>query len=126
MKEIIKTIIVISILIQGCGLDQSELNTFSSASDTLILRTQKHKDRGPFLSSHVPVAFKDIPNDLQSEFIVPDGLIEIKSLYLSADYGQENPDYIDIISGSYDNREIYIVDENNNNNFKDDSVCCKT
>lgn len=48
-----------------------------------------------------------------NEFIVPADVLELKSLHLSTDYAEENPDYVDIISGILDNRKIFIVDENN-------------
>ncbi len=122
MKIFIKTIIIICILIQGCEFKAIELNRFSSSTDTLTIRTEKQKDRGPFVSSHIPIVFEDIPKELMNEFIVPADVFELKSLHLSPDYAEENPDYVDIISGILDNREIFIVDENNNNNFQDDSV----
>lgn len=122
MKIFIKIIIIICILIQGCKFKPNVVNRFSSSSDTLIIRTEKHKDRGPFVSSHVPIEFEFFSNDSMNKFIVPPDLLETKSLHLSTNYSEDNPDYIDIISGILNDRNIFIVDENNNNNFLDDSI----
>ena len=122
MKIFITIIIISGILIQSCDFKSNELNCFSSSSDTLTIRTEKNKGRGPFISSYVPITFEDFSNESMKQFIVPSNLLEIKSLHLSTNYADNNPDYIDIISGLLDDKEIFIVDENNNNNFQDDSV----
>lgn len=122
MKIFIKIIIIICILIQGCKFKPNVVNRFTSSSDTLIIRTEKHKDRGPFASSYVRIEFEYLSNDSMNKFIVPPDLLEIKSLHLSTNYAEDNPDYIDIISGILNDKNIFIVDENNNNNFMDDSI----
>jgi len=122
MKIFNKIIIIICILFNGCEFKSNELNWVSSTCDTLIIRTEKHKDRGPFVSSHVRIEFEYFSNESMNKFILPSDLLEIKSLHLSTNYAEDNPDYIDIISGILNDRKIFIVDENNNNNFKDDSI----
>jgi hypothetical protein len=122
MKRFIHTLIIICLHIQGCDFKTKQLNHFSSSADTLIIKTETQKDRGPFVSSHVPISFDIIPTDSIEKYIVPAGFILLKSLHLPTDYTKENPDYVDIITGLFDNKEVFIVDENNNNSFQDDSV----
>ena len=116
------TTIITLILFQGCGYEKNEFNSFSLTTDTLIIRTEKHKDRGPFVSSHVAIQFEAMPEESKKNFILPDDIFELKSVHLPTDYEKEDPDHIDIISGIQENVEVFIVDENNNNNFQDDSI----
>jgi hypothetical protein len=116
------TTIIILILFQGCGYEKDEFNSFSLTTDTLIIRTEKHKDRGPFVSSHVAIQFETMPEESKKDFILPDDIFELKSVHLPTDYKNDDPDHIDIISGIQESVEVFIVDENNNNNFQDDSI----
>ncbi len=106
MKFFLQTLIIVSIFTQGCEVKKNGINHFSSLADTLIIRTEKQKDRGPFLSSHVPINFEAMTQETMKDFIFPSGISQIKAIHLYADYADEEPNYVDIISGILNDEEI--------------------
>jgi hypothetical protein len=122
MKILLKVFLLIAILNQGCGLNKKSPNQFSSSSDTLLIRTEKHKGDGLFSLGVIPLVFKDTIEDFSHPVIFPKQITNIKRIEMSTDFWAEKAHYIDIMNGSIGKKAIFIVDENNNKDFTDDSI----
>lgn len=122
MKQFSQGLIIFSTFLFGCENRESGLNQFTSSSDTLIIRTNKHIDSGPFYSLSFPITFKDIAEEVIMDIKIPNEIEETKVFQLSTDFAEEQPNYVSIISGLMNNEKIYVVDANNNTSFNDDSI----
>lgn len=122
MKIIFKILIIILILNQGCRISKNEINQFSASSDTLVIRTEKQKGDGLFQLGASYLNFKDTTETFPYPVIYPENLEDIKRVQIYTDFRAKEPHYVDIMSGKKDEEKIFIVDENNNNDFTDDSI----
>lgn len=122
MKLLLKILLLTAFFNQGCGVDKPESNQFSSSSDTLIIRTEKHKGDGLFSLGVTPSNFKDTTDEFTNSVLIPDHIKNIKRMEMSTDFLAEKAHYVDIMNGRIGEKEIFIVDENNNKDFTDDSV----
>jgi hypothetical protein len=122
MKILLRMLLLTTILNQGCGRNQKVPNQFSSSSDTLLIRTEKHEGDGLFSLGVRPADFKDTIEEFSNSVVFPKQVADIKRIKMSTDFRAKEAHYIDIMIGRIGKKEILIVDENNNKNFTDDSV----
>ncbi len=145
MKTIRLLSIGIVIVLSSCAEKKPTANAFNSSEDTLILETTKFKGEGLFNTGAGSLSLKDTtewkellswfdfgfiyPNDLEDQKI---GFTSIMFFPLKY-YSQSNFDTIQIntsieentigiVSGVISGNEIFILDENNNKDFRDDSI----
>jgi hypothetical protein len=121
MKPILKTLLILSLLNPGCT-NKPLPNHFLSSSDTLLIRTEKQEGDGLFTLGAVRMDFKDTTKEFANSVIFPKQITNIKRIQLSTDFWAKEPHQVDIMYGKIAEKEIFIVDENNNQNFTDDSV----
>lgn len=116
---------------------------FSSTQDTLILSTTKMRGNGIFEIGAGSFTFKDTTDEHIQEWIdypvqYPDGIDSLKvgfrlitfspfryrgeSVDTFAGYNKDKSNAILAMSGKIAGEEIYIFDQNNNQDFRDDSI----
>jgi len=115
--------LVLICMLPGCSSVTKEMNSFSATNDTLVIRTQKQKGQGLFMIGAVNPDFKD-PADKSFTYPVTFStqIENITRLQLLTEFVHENKNYIDILKGTKDNEEVFIVDKNNNHDFTDDAI----
>lgn len=113
---------LVAILNQSCGSDKKVPNHFSSSNDTLLIRTEKHAGDGLFSLGVTDLIFKDTIEKFTYSVVYPKEITHIKRLQISTDFDAKEAHYVDIMHGRINDKEIFVVDENNNNDFTDDSV----
>ena len=137
-KAIFGFIIIFGIIIfSSCNPKRDYSSHFLSSSDTLIIKTEQVKGFGLlyYLSSIHRFNFKD---SLKFEVILPENISDIQLDYELVDYyidriiTEKNLDSLKILSlkensvcflkGLKGKDEILIFDENNNKDFRDDSI----
>lgn len=122
MKQLLIIILLIFIF-QGCATTNKKMNSFSGDNDTLVIRTQKQKGGGLFCIGATNPDFKIISDpSFTYSVVLPDNVSDITRMQIATDYVEKNKNYIDIIKGSIDGKEVFAVDANNNHNFTDDSI----
>lgn len=122
MKILFKILLLTAILNQGCGNNKQVTNQFSSSSDTLIIRTEKQKGDGLFTLVVTLSDFKDTIEKFSHSVVYPKQISNIKRMERPTDFSAEKAYYVDIMNGRIGEKEVFIVDENNNKDFTDDSV----
>ena len=101
---------------------QEANNQFSSSDDTLLIRTSRMKGSGVFEVGGTTIVFQDTMDLFGYPIDYPDSLTNILGFGISAD-GKSKLDYIDIISAQLPSGDsVFIVDQNNNQSFRDDSI----
>ena len=133
------------IVLSSCIEKKPQLNAFNSSQDTLILETSKIKGEGLFstgaasLSLRDTTEYKKFLDWFDFQFVYPINLENQKigfTLIMMRPlkyYDKDNLDTIQvntsreentigIVSGRIDEKEIFILDENNNKDFRDDSI----
>lgn len=115
-------IIVLVLMFYGCQKKRNDRNQFSSLTDTLVIQTQKQKGDGLFLLGASPLNFTDSLDKFSYDVVFPESITEIKRAQRATNFKSEEPSYIDIMSGIKEGEKVFVVDENNNNTFEDDSV----
>jgi hypothetical protein len=126
------------IFILGCNPKQLQVNHFTSSNDTLVLRTEKIKGYGMFPGGGGDVGFCDTSEYYKYPVIFPKNITDIKFSHEIIDFKKfDYDDYqnkkswnnpilkdnsICLMSGKKGNQSILIVDENNNKDFRDDSI----
>lgn len=155
MKLTTISLLIGLIVILGCNREIKQENNFTSATDTLILKTVKTKGFGMFPAGAWQIYFEDTTERYEYPVIFPKNITEIKlalqhvdikpfqyqdlkeshSDFMAAFLAEHFPEKFDtsnvapikknticIMSGKLDNENVFIVDENNNKDFRDDSV----
>lgn len=137
--------VLILIVLSGCTTKQPQTNNFLSSEDTLIIETNKFESSGLFKVGATQLTFKDtaewkeIFDWFDFQFIYPKNLKETKIGFTSIMFNplryydklkhdtlqkntssQENQ--IFIVTGILDNKEVFILDQNSNKDFRDDSI----
>jgi len=138
------------VLLIGCTQNVSNSNKFLSQSDTLIIKTVKHKGLGLFQNGAGLITFLDTsewkkrlePINRYPNYTIqyPDNGKNWKLNFFSYMFDslryydeetgkellQQNLSLADksliMIKGSLNNKEVLILDENNNKDFRDDSI----
>jgi hypothetical protein len=106
----------------GCQESRNSENHFSSISDTLFVKTHKVKGSGLLDFGYKGLQLKDTSDTFSYSIVYPRNIKNLKRLQLKVDY-EETKDYnIEILLGSKDGQQVFIVDENNNKDLGDDSV----
>ena len=118
--RIVLTLLVMVFILQGCHEVEKIPNQFSSSSDTLVIRTQKQKGNGGFVTGATSLRFEDSLELFPYELKFPEKLADIKRYQMHTDFKAEEPQYIDIVHGTITDKELFIVDENNNKDLTDD------
>ena len=122
IKIVLKIFLLIVFLNYGCAIDKKTSNQFSSSDDTLIIRTKKQKGDGLFSLGVIPLDFKDTIEEFAHSVVYPKHVTNIKRLEMSTDFRATEAHYVEIMNGRLNDKEVFIVDENNNNDFTDDSI----
>jgi peroxiredoxin len=122
MKILFKILLFVAILGQGCVNDKQATNQFSSSSDTLHIRTEKQKGAGLFSLGVSDLYFKDTIAEFPNSVVYPKQISNIKRMQMPTDFRAEEAHYVEIMIGIIGEKEIFIVDENNNKDFTDDSI----
>ena len=115
-------LVIILIINPGCGIRKNDINQFSSSIDTLVIRTQKQKGGGLFTLGAFSPNFKDSTEEFTYSVKYPNKIIDIKRVQMSTDFKAVEAHYVDIMNGKRGKEKIFVVDENNNKDFTDDSV----
>ena len=110
------------IVISSCSYHKGRSNQFESTRDTLIIECKKQKGDGLFDLGVGPSDFTDTTAEFDHTVIYPEQLADVKRDQMAIDLRTENPDYIDLITGKLGKLKVFVVDENNNQNFRDDSI----
>lgn len=112
------------ILGQGCKTSDgpADSNQFSSSQDTIVLQTEKVKGSGLFSLGAGSLTFREIDELFEYPVVFPKHISNIEGIQMSVDFAAAEPDYIDIIRGDLDSQQVFVVDQNNNKDFTDDSV----
>lgn len=140
-------VIILLVITQACKSSHSEIeaNTFNSSSDTLVINTKKFKGNSLFPDRAGYMSFRDFseweeeldwfdfeltyPEKMQNAEIGLSGIM-LKPIRF---YDKQGSDTIQlntsrsenircIAKGKTNNKEIFIIDENNNKDFRDDSI----
>jgi len=124
MKSIKIFIAVLYILaLCGCSATKNKLNHFTSSNDTLLIRSQKHKGAGLFTIGAMSPEFIN-PDDtiFKNTAILPKELVNISRLQVPVDFRQEKREHVDILKGTKNGHEVFIIDTNKNYDFSDDTI----
>ncbi len=121
MKNSFLKIMFLVLVLQGCKKREYGLNQFYSSSDTLVIRTSKQKGTGLFTWGTGSLFFNDSIN-LSYKPVLPKEILDIKYAQKFIDFKSENKFSVDIISGVKNGQKVFVVDENYNKNFTDDSI----
>lgn len=122
MIKLVFKILLFVIILQGCKQKNHILNQFSSSSDTIVIKTQKKKGAGLFISSSFPLTFKDTSEKFDYAIICPKNINNIKRIQKIVGIHDSISYFINIIKGNIGGKEIFVVDENNNRDLRDDSI----
>lgn len=119
-----KTLLLFTItsLLVSCGITEKDPGHFTSATDTLIIRTEKRKGDGLFMAGISPCEFRDTSDEFAGPVIYPKQVTDIRRMQIAADFRTLTPGYIELIKGRLKGNEIFILDENNNKDLNDDPV----
>jgi hypothetical protein len=121
MKILLPHLILI-LVISSCSHHKGRSNQFESTRDTLIIECKKQKGDGLFEGGVTSSDFTDSTAEFDHTVIYPEQLTDIKRDQMNIDIGAEKPDYIDLIIGNLGKLKAFVVDENNNQDFRDDSI----
>jgi hypothetical protein len=97
-------------------------NQFLSSSDTLIIKTNKIKANGLFDVSYGTLKFKDTSEKFSNSIKYPTNIKNLKRFQLKVDYKETKNLNVEILLGDKNDRQVFIVDENNNKDLKDDTI----
>jgi hypothetical protein len=122
MKILLKVLLLIVFLTHGCGINKKTPNQFTSSDDTLIIRTEKQKGDGLFSLGVMPLDFMDTIEEFTHRVIYPKHITNIQRIEMSVDFRATEAHYVEIMTGRINDKEVIIVDENNNKDFTDDSI----
>lgn len=122
MKILKKVLLAMVVLTTSCSINKETPNQFSSIDDTLIIRTAKQKGAGLFSLGVMPLEFKDTIEEFACRVVYPKHITNIKRMEMPADFRAKDVDYVEIMTGRINEKEVIIVDENNNKDFTDDSI----
>ncbi len=120
MKTLLSLLLFV-FLLQSCKQENLNVNTFSSLSDTLVIKTSKQPGSGLFQWGTGMLHFSDSIN-LPYKPLLPKDLADIKYAQKLVDFQSENKKSVDIILGLKNGEKVFVVDENFNKNFTDDSL----
>ncbi|PZR22249.1 MAG: hypothetical protein DI539_05995 [Flavobacterium psychrophilum] len=109
-------------VIYSCAGVKKGINHFKSSDDTLVIRTQKHKEAGLFALGAMSPVFRN-PDDtvFVHAVIFPKQLLNVSRFQAPVDFRQKQPEYVDVLKATENGREIFIIDSNNNHDFTDDT-----
>ncbi|WP_422106750.1 hypothetical protein [Winogradskyella sp.] len=96
--------------------------SYTTDQDTLLIRTKKHKGSGLFYFASSDLYFEKDNDSFPYKIEYPDHLSKIKRAQIITDLKAEKRNYIDIITGKLEDKDVFIIDENNNKSFLDDSI----
>jgi hypothetical protein len=122
MKILLTVFLLIASITHGCKIHNERPNQFSSSNDTLIIRTEKQKGDGLFSLSVMPLDFKDTLEEFTHRVVYPMQVTNIKRMEMSTDFRAAEAQFVEIMTGKINDKEVILVDENNNKDFTDDSI----
>ncbi|WP_420574780.1 peroxiredoxin family protein [Kordia sp.] len=115
--------LLLFLLFIACSEDKkTTFNHFSSASDTLIVKTKKQKGDGFFQIGATTFPFKKVTSEFPYKIKYPKDIDSIERTLFMPNFKEKKDFYIDIIKGYSNEKMVFIVDDNNNKDLTDDSV----
>ncbi|WP_116105107.1 hypothetical protein [Lewinella sp. IMCC34191] len=111
-------------MLPACADERPETEESTSASppDTLILRTEKVEGRGLYEFGAGSLDFVDTMGLFPYPIVYPDRISAIRGARMVIDLRADDADHIDIITGTQEGLEVFVVDQNDNQDFTDDPV----
>ena len=106
----------------GCQKNKIIENQFSSLSDTIFIKTKIIKGNGLFDLGFGHPKFKDTLNTFSNSIVYPKGIKNLKRFQLKTDFKEKKDYNVEILLGNKNNKQVFIVDENNNKDLTDDLV----
>lgn len=112
------------LIISSCFRQSGDINQFVSTEDTLLIQCKKQRGEGLFkyYLGVIPSNFIDTTAEFDHTVIYPSQITDIKRDQFLTDLWAEKPYYIDLIAGTLGKLKVFVVDENNNQDFRDDSI----
>jgi hypothetical protein len=145
MKQLIKSLLLLILVLSSCTTEKTQKNEFDASEDTLIIDSRRIEGHGLFrigasqLSFRDTIEWKDVLDWFDLHFKYPENLkdsrIGITSIMFNPlryfdkvthdtiQLNKSRPEnIIGIAIGKIDNNEVFIFDQNNNRDFRDDSI----
>ena len=124
MKMLLFFLLAKAVLLQSCSepVIQSEDRNFSSLNDTIELEAHRIKGPGLFSIGAGYLMLEDTNQLFSYPVKYPTGISEVRGAHVSTDFRDFDEDYVDVLVGQIDDSDVYIVDQNDNQDFTDDSV----
>jgi len=109
-------------MIIGCQSHKNIENQFSSINDTIIINTKKIKGSGLYQLGASSIKLLDTSETFSNSVKYPKNINELKRYQLKTDFNETKNYNVELLKGIKDGKPIFIVDENNNKDFTDDSI----
>ena len=122
MRVILRVLLSIVVLTNGCRTNKETPNQFSSSDDTLVISTEKLEGDGLFSLGVSPLDFKDTIEEFTHRVVYPRLVTNIKRFEMPVDFRATEVQFVEIMTGKLNDKEVILVDENNNKDFTDDSI----
>ncbi|WP_460218161.1 hypothetical protein [Psychroserpens sp. MEBiC05023] len=113
--------IFIAFVISSCSEATTTFNHFTSNQDTLIVKTQKQKGAGIFSIGAGGLEFTN-SNKISNTLIIPNTIDSIKYAKIYPDFEAIDTNFFNVIKGYLDGKEVFIIDQNNNLDFTDETI----
>ena len=124
MRFAASILVLLSTLLQSCvgSTNNSSSREFSSLNDTVLLETYRVKGSGIFSLGAGFLTLEDTNHLFSYPIRYPERISDVKGAHLPTDFISPEQDYMDILVGQIEGREVYVVDQNDNQDFTDDSI----
>lgn len=109
-------------MIIGCQSHNNIENQFSSLNDTIKISTKKVKGSGLYQLGASSIKLLDTSETFSNSVKYPKNINNLKRYQLKADFKETKNYNLELLKGIKDGSPIFIVDENNNKDFTDDSI----
>ena len=116
-------ILFAAIGLQSCEKEAISVNNFSSSQDTLRVEMSKIKGDGLFGLGVGYPSFRDTSAVFEKPVIYPSGIDSLQRTSLLVDYrAKDNKTFVEIVKGYKGGKPVFVVDQNNNKDFTDDTI----
>ncbi len=90
--------------------------------DTLVLETRRVPGGGLLHNGMGQLLFSDTVGLFPYPVRYPEGIKELRGSRVAVDLSTKSGDYIDVVTGRREGKEVFVVDQNDNHDFRDDPV----